>query len=388
MQVPADVIIQLNESGKWIISNVFTHNIIAVTEKTLELLEIINQTKTEDEIIKKFLNTNFIIWDIEIFSNYEGLFADPTRIIRNNNEWPNFISLEIKEIIKILIKKNIIVRDEEKYNEIFKPKISLLDKEHLGNFHQQLGQHLLIEKRENPDEWWVNQKFSKDLKNLNENLYKHIQESFLKLFFKQKFNEKHFVIDMGCGIGLYTKMMGENGAKILGIDPNEKYIEFAKKEKGNNVDFKISEIGEKGNLDWIESNSVDFIFMSDALLFYFVSPDPSEKPILDELFSSINRILKPNGRFFSMEPHGNFFLKPWMGETERPFTIMTEYRNKKFRIVPNISEIFQAFIKGKFAIRDFKEIYVDEKFEGMNKREINFAKEFPLWWFFELEPIK
>jgi hypothetical protein len=114
MQVPADVIIQLNESGKWIISNVFTHNIIAVTEKTLELLEIINQTKTEDEIIKKFLNTNFIIWDIEIFSNYEGLFADPTRIIRNNNEWPNFISLEIKEIIKILIKKNIIVRDEEK----------------------------------------------------------------------------------------------------------------------------------------------------------------------------------------------------------------------------------------------------------------------------------
>ena len=89
-----------------------------------------------------------------------------------------------------------------------------------------------------------------------------------------------------------------------------------------------------------------------------------------------------------MEPHGNFFLKSWMGENKRPFTIMTEYKNKNFRIVPNISEIFQAFINGKFLIRDFKELYVDEKFQGNKDRAINFGKEFPLWWFFELEPIK
>jgi len=183
-------------------------------------------------------------------------------------------------------------------------------------------------------------------------------------------------------------MMGQNGAQVLGIDPNKKYIEFAKKNKENNIDFKISEIGKNGDLDWIDSNSVDFMFMSDALLFYFVSPDPSEKPILEELFSSINRILKPGGRFFSMEPHGNFFLKPWMGENDKPFTIMTEYKNKNFRIVPNISEIFQAFIKGNFSIRDYKEIYVNEEFEKIEKRAANFAKEFPLWWFFELEPIK
>ena len=75
-----------------------------------------------------------------------------------------------------------------------------------------------------------------------------------------------------------------------------------------------------------------------------------------------------------------------MGEIKRPFTIMTEYNNKNFRIVPNISEILQAFINGKFILRDFKELYVNEKFQN-EKREINFAKEFPLWWFFELEAI-
>ena len=56
----------------------------------------------------------------------------------------------------------------------------------MGNFHQQLGQHLMVEKREDPSDWWLNQKF--DIKNykLKNNLYSAIQGNFLKSYFKNK----------------------------------------------------------------------------------------------------------------------------------------------------------------------------------------------------------
>ena len=387
MQIPSDIIIQLTNSGNWVVYNVFTRDGLGVTGKTLELLKNINQGKSKDEIISNFSDTNFTIWNIGVFSNSDGLFADPSQIIREKENWPDSLSLNINDVLEILEKNHIVITDEKKYNESFQSKTSLLDNEHIGNFHQQLGQHILIDKRQNPAEWWVNQKFSPDRKNLKENLYKYIQEDFLKSLFNERFTSNHSILDIGCGVGLYSKMMGETGASVIGIDPNEKYIEIANEGKKDNVQFRVSEIGNEGNLDWVASDSADFVFISDALLFYFISPDPTQKPILDVLFSTIRRILKPGGRFFCVEPHGNFFLKPWMGEIKRPFTIMAEYNNKNFRIVPNISEILQAFINGKFILRDFKELYVNEKFQN-EKREINFAKEFPLWWFFELEAIK
>lgn len=388
MKIPNDVICQIHNEGNWILYNVFTRNALAVTNESLQVLQYINQKKSEEEICSYFSKKDFDVWEIGKFLNYDGLFADPTRIIREMNDWPKVKVLKIKDFIELLKKNFIIINDETLYNNSFKPKISLLDREHFGNFHQQLGQYLLVEKREDPSEWWVKQKFTYDKKSIKDNLYKAIQENFLKSFFSRRFKSEHSIIDLGCGIGLYTKMMGETGANVLGIDPNEKYIEFAKKENRNNVNFRISKIGMPGSLDWIDSNSVDFIFMSDALLFYFVSPDPQEELNLDDLFSDIRRILKPNGRFFSMEPHGMFFLKPWLGENERPFTIFSEYRNKKFGIVPNISEALKSFIDGGFFIRGFEEIYVDEKFLNKDKRAGHFAKEFPLWWFFELEPLK
>ena len=70
------------------------------------------------------------------------------------------------------------------------------------------------------------------------------------------------VCDIGCGVGYYTKLMGKNGASVLGIDPIEKYIDIAKKNSPQNVEFKKSAIGNERDLDWIHSESFDFIFMS------------------------------------------------------------------------------------------------------------------------------
>jgi len=384
MKIPQDVIIQFASPDKWLFYNVFTQTTLALG---IESIHFLNELLADEKNISCTEN-KLRIWKIGLFSNYNGLLCDPTRRIRDVDAWPAALYLNGEEFIELMNKEYMLITDEEKYNSLFKLKKSLFDTENLGNFHQQLGQFLLLNKREDPGIWWTKQKFNSDYTGLNNTLYKSIQENFLKSFFNDKFNKNHSIIDIGCGTGYYTKMMGQNGSNVLGIDPNAKYIEIAQKSAQSNVSFQVSNIGNLGNLDWIPSNSIDLIFMSDALLFYFVSPNPNQKQNIDILFSDIKRILKPHGRFFSMEPNGLFWLRPWLGEEERPFTIITEHTSKQFNVAPTCNELIHEFLRNGFKICSFEEIKVDKEFSKIDRRATNFAKEFPLWNFFELEPIK
>ena len=391
LKVPKDLIIQLHDSGNWILYNVFTQNSLAVNNTVLKLLSLLSLEKKLEEISKSLEIEELLVWDINIFSHLSSPLADPTRMIRQYQDWPNSQKLNILELIVLLKNKNFLIDDEEKYNKMLAPKKTFLDQEHLGNFHQQIGRKLVLEKRIDPSDWWAKQKFTPDYRDLNNTLYKAVQGNFLKLFFAKRFNSSHSIIDIGCGVGYYTKIMGKNGAKVLGIDPNESYIKTAEIEKVNQVNFKQSNIGSKGDLDWIPSQSMDFVFMSDALLFYFTLPNyinsaSSPKPDINVLFSDIKRILKPGGSFISVEPNGIFLFRPWMGEVNRPFTIITEYNHPWSNVVPTYSQFIQAFIKGGFIIKDMIDVSVDEEFGKTDLRATNFAREFPLWCCFELVP--
>ena len=128
--------------------------------------------------------------------------------------------------------------------------------------------------------------------------------------------------------------------------------------------------------------------MSDALLFYFVPVMKNQKADLQILFDDIRRILKPNGKFISMEPHYLFWLLPWLGEKQRPFTILTEYSKKVFGVIPTMSQLIQAFAKGGFVVTWMEEILPDPSFELVDSRAYNFANQFPLWQIFELMSSK
>jgi SAM-dependent methyltransferase len=386
MIVPNDIIIQASKNGKWIIYNVFSRNTIAVKTETLEIISLIDLGTKISDIISENESKEFKVWNIERFSNFDGLLADPSRIIRDSEKWPESMDLGISQLIDILKQKNIIIEDYDKYLDMFESKRSLLDNEHFGNFHQQLGQKMLIEKKINPDDWWISQKFERDISSIKNNLYKSIQESFLEEFFEKKLSANDTILDLGCGVGYYSKLMAKTKSKVIGVDPNKQFIDIARK-KSEEVEFQVSEIGNADSLDWLEENSVDFVFMSDALLFYFVPPNPKQKFEIQNLLTSIKRVLKKNGRLFSLEPHGIFFLKPWLGEIDNPFTIITEYNRKKFDITPNLNQVIKSFLKGGFILRDFKELYGKEGIIE-DRRAESFAKEFPLWWFFELEPEK
>jgi len=380
-KIPQDVI-AFPLKNKWVIMNIFTKTAIGVEKKLFEIFNDEN-LNLSDEKINSF-NKKFLIWDISKFSNEDGLLADPSRFLRNEDEWENKKELELKEVLKFLEAKFLIIKKDKEYRNKFQRKKSILDSENFGNFHDQLGQHLMLNLRKSPEKWWVEQKFNQDYTSTKKNLYDAIQSNFLEKYFSRKIKSEHTVVDIGCGVGYYSNMMAKKGAKVTGVDPNPEYIKIAEKNAVPNTEFIVMDIGNSEELKKIPNESADIVFMSDALLFYFVSPDTKKTPNLERLFLDIRRILKPNGTFVSVEPHYIFWLSPWLGEEEYPYTILTEYNNKKFGVTTTISKLIQSFSKGGFSITWMEELTPDDSFKNIDSRAYNFAMEFPLWQLFEL----
>ena len=384
MKISKDIIILLETDEFFILTNIFTKTSIGLDIDGLIFFNSLKKSSI-DKILEENCNNKFNVYYIQDFTNYKGLLADPTRIKRNFKSI-NSKLISTEELIIELKNHFIIIDDEKKYSNYFELKNSLLDVEHMGNFHQQLGQFLMVNKREDPSNWWLNQKFNIADYKLKNNLYSAIQGNFLNSYFKDKFSSNDVVLDIGCGPGFYSNMIGKTGAKVLGLDPNEKYIEIARKNSKPNTTFDVKRVGEKGGLDSINDSSADYIFMSDALLFYFV-PFSNEKPNIEILFSDMKRILKPNGMLISLEPHYIFWLLPWLGEIKNPYTVLTEYSKKFFGVTPTISKLIQTYRKGGFSVHWMEELFPDKSFEKIDPRAYYFALKFPLWHLFELKSV-
>lgn len=382
-KLPKDIIILPEECGYWVVMNVFARTCLAVNNNGLALLRAA-ESMSYSELKNQFGNNKFQVCEIEYFSNYNSLLADPTCYIRDVTKWSEK-HLSLESTLELFRKHFLIIDDEILYRARFTPKNSLLDNEHFGNFHQQLGQELWLVHRESPSKWWIKQKFNDDLLSVRNNLYRSVQEYYLKKYFHQKFSSDDVIVDIGCGIGFYSNMMATTGASVLGLDPNVEYINIAKNNAINGAKFDVKQIGEVGMMDAIPSNYADYIFMSDALLFYFFPPVPNQAHQLKVLLDDISRILKPDGCFISVEPHSVFFHQPWLGEIEHPFTVITEHMHKIFGITPTISGLIQAFMKKGFVVSWMDELIPDPAFEDIDPRAYHFAKQFPLWQLYEFK---
>ncbi len=358
----------------WVLANVFAKTFLGVSNDALLAWQ---KFASGDEVTEEVA-----IYNIYHFASERGLLEDPTRLTRET--WPAAQTLSAERFRSKLIELALLSESKESYLARFAAKQSLLDFEHFGSFHEQIGQHIITKKRASPEAWWISQKFEEDLMHVRENLYRSVQFSRLESYFPARMARGSSVLDLGCGIGFYANLMAKTGAAVSAIDPSEKYIELAKDRYSQAVSYSVKKIPEE--LQQIGSAMFDFIFISDALLYYFYPVDKSQLPNLDLLLSEVRRILKPSGTLILVEPHPVFYQQPWLGSATRPWTIIAEYRRKDFGVVPTLEQLFSALTKARFAIVKYEELRPDDKYPISNTRAMTFADQFPLWHLIEAVP--
>lgn len=203
--VPKDVVF-LPEStarypDRWVAMNVFARTSLGLSGEIFRLLGQIESDPAAGG------EGPFRCWQIEYFSNEVGLLADPSRFRRNVEDWQE-LSLTRSELLAELRKHCIIVDDGMAYRERFRPKRHLLDRVHFGNFHQQHGQHMALEKRQDAVGWWMRQKFAEDQLSVRpDTLYGAIQNKFLEQYTEERIGAGMAVVDLGCGTGVYSNLM-------------------------------------------------------------------------------------------------------------------------------------------------------------------------------------
>lgn len=383
MKICSDTILFSPGESLWVAYNVRSRTAVGLNADGIAVLGKVGVC-IERELDSHFGVDKIPVWNISCFSNINGLLADPTRFVRDVAMWPAPVYLDLREFINHLVNLLIIVIDEDEYLSRFQSKTSLLDYSHFGNFHQQLGQQLMLEARQNPAEWWVKQKFSVPGKMIQDNLYGAVQNNFLVPYFSHKIRPNMRVLDLGCGPGYFSNMIAQCGAYVVGVDPSEMYLEIAKENAGVNTRFERAEVGQEGALSFLADEEFDIIFMSDALLFYFVPESPMQKADPHWLFSDIRRLLKNDGQFISVEPHYLFWLAPWLGSEDRPFTVLAEYNDKPgMRVTPTLSNFMGGLCENGFCIAGMKEMYPADWLATTDKRAHTFGRRFPLWQLYE-----
>ena len=134
-----------------------------------------------------------------------------------------------------------------------------------------------------------NSKIEKKYNDSTESRYHQHRVSMLsKSIDRMHLNPGSFVIDFGCGNGLFTKILHKKGYKVKGIDPSEHLINSSKKLKGG-IDY---EIGSVDILEKLDDSSVDALTAFDVLS--YLTLDEEKK-----FFKQTYRILKKGGILLS-----------------------------------------------------------------------------------------
>jgi ubiquinone/menaquinone biosynthesis C-methylase UbiE len=106
--------------------------------------------------------------------------------------------------------------------------------------------------------------------------------------------EGKFVIDAGCGGLTFTRLLLEQGARVLAIDPDPVQAEHNRAAEPL-AQLEFIETG--ADQIPVESNNVDGVFFS-----YSLHHIPAE--IYPQVFSEVFRVLKPDGFLYVIEPIG------------------------------------------------------------------------------------
>jgi ubiquinone/menaquinone biosynthesis C-methylase UbiE len=136
------------------------------------------------------------------------------------------------------------------------------------------------------------------------------------------------VLDLGCGTGIFTKVIHDWGGDVIGIDISESMIKIARNEYPDIKFFTLD--AEKTNFP-----DEEFDVVSSSLMIHYLDD-------LLILFKEVNRILKLNGFFiFSFHHPANEAIEKieLNGETKNIFNDYYSLKDYRWRMFQNRMEL-------------------------------------------------
>jgi SAM-dependent methyltransferase len=100
------------------------------------------------------------------------------------------------------------------------------------------------------------------------------------------------VLDAGCGPGVYSQLLVEQGAEVVGIDASPKMVELARQRLGSRAKIFKADLGKP--LDYFEDREFDIV-LSALVLDYIKDWKP--------LFREFYRVLRLSGVFVFSAGH-------------------------------------------------------------------------------------
>lgn len=184
------------------------------------------------------------------------------------------------------------------------------------------------------------------------------------------------ILDAGCGTGIYTEWLLNNGSSVIGIDANEKMLSHAIKRNGNKAKFIQANLEEP--LTFLDDKTFDGI-ISPLTLTYCKN--------LVDIFSEFSRILKDKGWLVFSTEHPFF--------SYRYNNISNYYRTKEVKCIwtgfekhveiksyyHSLGTITEALSKNNFVIEKIIEPLPIEKFKEVDLENYNKLINFPMFIF-------
>jgi len=136
---------------------------------------------------------------------------------------------------------------------------------------------------------------------LSKSKYSLFCENFVSDYFSDVKGLK--ILDAGCGSGLFTHILSQNGGDVIGCDGAVEMLKLAESSYPSNR-FDLVNLMERLPYGGEE---FDLVFCNLVLM----DIDP-----IDGVISEIHRITKKNGRFFFSIVHPAFYSGDWEKNTE------------------------------------------------------------------------
>jgi SAM-dependent methyltransferase len=365
MRTLPEVLIAVRGPDDFVISNALTRTHAVGDLAFIELLSALDDAE-------RFRGRRFRVADAGASPYADGLLGDPTGLDRDARATE---TVDLDAALALIRRLQFAVEDLDAYRASFGPRRNVLDRARRGTLHQQVGEHVLLGLRKpSVDEWWADQKFAPGRREPREGPYRWVQWSFMERWAAEQALDGARVLDFGAGPGLFARLFAAHGATVVAVDTNAAHLESI----GDGIETRVLQLPAE---EHVPDGPFDLIFLSDVLMFYFHPYDPALALDPHALLRALAARLAPGGRIVVLEPDGTFWQQPWLGAPDRPFTILTEYRNRRFGVTPTLEEVSRAAEQAGLVIERVRQLVPDEEGEDRAHR---FAAEFPLWWLFEL----